>query len=171
MEKDKFCMLTQKNQKKMYSIAYQIVRNEADACDAVAEGILHAYERRNAIKDREKFSSWICQIVRNEAINILRRRKKERDIWMRLLYSQQEEDELREELSAVMENLPRDCREEMILFYYCGLSLKEIAEFRQLPLGTVKSRIHRGRKIVREEFRPGEERAHGGAAEGSVELP
>lgn len=170
MEKDKFCMLTQKYQKKMYNIAYQIVRNEADACDAVSEGILRAYERRNAIKDREKFSAWICQIVRNEAINILRKRKRERDIWMRLLYSQQEEDELREELNAVMANLPSDCREEMILFYYCGLSLKEIAEFRQLPLGTVKSRVYRGRKILKEEFRPGGEQQTGPAGS-SVELP
>lgn len=170
MEKEKFCMLTQRYQKKMYNIAYQIVRNEADACDAVSEGILHAYERRNGIKNREKFSSWIFQIVRNEAINILRKRKKERDIWTRLLYSQQEEDGLRDELNAVMEDLPGDCREEMILFYYCGLSLKEIAEFRQLPLGTVKSRIHRGKKILMEEFQMGEQTQNGTAGE-SVKLP
>lgn len=152
MDKDFFCKLAQKHQKRMYEIAYQIVRNEADACDAVSEGILHAFEQRNNVKNGDKFSSWIFQIVRNEAINILRKRKRDATLWKQLIERLPEADTQRDELNAVVKELPEDCRKEIILFYYCGLSLKEIAELRQLPVGTVKSRIYRGKAKLRESF-------------------
>lgn len=152
MDKDFFCKLAQKHHKRMYEIAYQIVRNEADACDAVSEGILHAFEQRDKVKNGDKFSSWIYQIVRNEAINILRKRKRDTTLWKQLTERVPEADTQREELNAVVRELPEDCRKEIILFYYCGLSLKEIAELRQLPVGTVKSRIHRGKAKLRECF-------------------
>lgn len=153
MNKEVFCVLARRYQRKMYEIAYRIVGNEADAWDAVSEGILHAYEKRNKIRNEDKFAPWIYQIIRNEAINILRLRKRESSLYERLVWDTSDTDVQRQELNAVMRELPEDCREEMILFYYCGLSMREIADLRQMPLGTVKSRMYRGRKILKKRFR------------------
>lgn len=152
MDKEEFSRLAQKYKGKMYGIAFQIVRNEADAWDAVSEGVLRAYESRNKLRRKEKFSSWIFQIVKNEAINILRVRKKDEDIWERMVQTLPGEDRQKKELNIVVEELPDDCREEIVLFYYNGLTLQEIADLNHIPLGTVKSRLHRGKTILRRRF-------------------
>lgn len=153
MDKEEFSSQIQEYEGKMYGIAYQVLRNETDAWDAVSEGVLHAYEKRDALRKKEKFASWIFQIVKNEAINILRARKKEEELWDKMTQPLPGEDVQKKELSAAVHELPEDCRNEILLFYYSGLSLKEIAEAKNLPLGTVKSRLHRGKKLLRKKLR------------------
>lgn len=153
MDKAEFCALVEKYQRKMYGIAYQVLNHEADAWDAVSSGLLHAYEKKDELRDKEKFHSWIFQIIKNEAINILREKKKEEELWEKLAQPLPEEDVQKKELSAAVHDLPEDCRSEIILCYYSGLSLKEISEVKNIPVGTVKSRLHRGKKLLRQKLK------------------
>lgn len=152
MSKDEFCRMIQRYQGEMYLTAYQILQNEMDVDDAVSEGVIKAFKGRNNLRNKAKFSPWICQIIKREALNIIRTQKKEEEICKKLLESRTGEDHLRGVLSAAVMELPDDCRNEMILYYYCGLSVREISELKEIPLGTVKSRLYRGKGMLRSRF-------------------
>ena len=59
-----------------YAVAYLILGNSADCEDAMSEAILRAYQGRGKLKKRESFRAWFLQILRNEACNVLRRRRR-----------------------------------------------------------------------------------------------
>lgn len=152
MNKKEFSILVQKYQTQMYRIAYQIVGNEADARDAVEKGVWKAFEKRPGFWSEKRFSSWIFQIVKAEAITILKKQDIDQILLERFCLSLPEEDEQRKKLNAVIQNLPDDCRSEAILFYYCGLSVKEISDLRGESRETIKSRLKKGKSILRETF-------------------
>lgn len=133
----------------LYVVAYTILGNEDDAQDAVCSAILNAYEHLDQLKDSRKFKAWLITITKNEALQLRRKRME--------LPGDEKVEELLEpvrdsynELWDVVQNLKEEFRLVIVLFYYNDLSMREIAQILDIPVGTVKSRLNRGRNLIKE---------------------
>lgn len=154
----------------LYTAALRLTRNQADAEDLVQETFLKAYRGFGGFEEGSNLRAWLYRILTNNYINAYRskqRRPEEADLadvedlyLYRRLDSIQEaaasrsaEDQLMEwftddEVKAALEELPDNFRLPVILADVEEFSYKEIAEMLDLPIGTVMSRLHRGRKAM-----------------------
>lgn len=135
----------------MYRLALAMLRNEQDAEDAVGEAVLRAYEKRRTLRDRERFKPWIMQITANEARKIYRRNKRivpveDMEAYMPVFRSDSHE------LWDVVMGMDQVYREVMLLYFYERFSVREIGAVLRIPEGTVKSRLFRGKKLLKEEL-------------------
>lgn len=145
----------------MFRFAKSIVGNQADGEDAMQESILKAYEKVDTLRSRRKFKAWIFQILANECYQILRSRKQQEPMDP-FEFSQKEHSyDLNNEEMANIEledgeilsyilKMSKQHQEVLILYYYDEFSTKEIAKILDIPQGTVKSRLARGRKQLRD---------------------
>ena len=149
MDHETFATLVRQYTPNMYRLSYGMLRNGADAEDAVGEAVLKAWENLGSLKKPERFKSWIMQITANEARKIYRHTKK-----MSYMESMEEmapvfRDDYHELWDAVMK-LDERYRAAIILYFYESLSLKEIAKVLHIAEGTVKSRLSRGKRLLKE---------------------
>lgn len=148
MKKDKFCEYVVIYEKDLYIIASAILKNEADAQDAVSSAILKAYENLGQLRSSRKFKPWMLAITKNEALKIKKKRLQlpgDDAVEAMLKPVSDQYDELWDVIQAMKE----EYRLVVVLFYYDGLSLRDISEVLNVPLGTVKSRLSRGRDILK----------------------
>lgn len=149
MKQMEFCERVSQYRYQLYTTAYALLRNEADAEDAVCNAILNGYEHMAQLKNPKKFESWMLAITRNEALKLCNRR-------MDLPGNEQVEQMLPpvynkpDELWDIVQTLKEEYRIVIVLFYYNSLSLRDIASVLDISLGTVKSRLNRGRKLLKE---------------------
>jgi len=136
-------------EKVLYRVALSHLRQMQDAEDAVQEAIALAWEKRESLRNSDQFSGWLYRILVNQCRQTLRRKKRfsfyplQEDTAMQ---QPQESDSVKE----AMEKLPPDIRTLMMLRYLDGYAMREIAEALGLPLGTVSTRLSRGRKKLKE---------------------
>ena len=158
----------------LYSAALRMTRNAADAEDLVQETYLKAYRGFGGFEQGTNLKAWLYRILTNTYINTYRakkRRPEESDLedvedlylYRRLgglelasLGRSAEEDLLDtytdEEVKAAVESLPEQFRMAVLLADVEGFSYKEIAEILDIPIGTVMSRLHRGRKGLQKKL-------------------
>ena len=141
----------------LYNVAYRLTGNDDDAFDLVQEALLRV---RKGLETYQPGSmeAWLSRIVTNVFLDEVRR-KRRRPIEVlpedteRLLPSSPGADEATEGLSddvqAALHRLPEEFRTAVVLCDVVGLSYEEIAEAVSVPVGTVRSRIHRGRRLLR----------------------
>lgn len=149
LTKEELTELIMENKAGMYRLAYSIVRNDADAQDAVGETILRVFENRLKLRKRDSAKAWMMQILTNTAKRIAKRKKR----WKVL------DDELQDEecssfsgdqIWGVVMELPAEFRTAIVLYYYEQFTTKEIAAMLHISEGTVKSRLARARgKLAR----------------------
>jgi RNA polymerase sigma-70 factor (ECF subfamily) len=152
----------------LYSAAMRMTRNSADAEDLVQETYLRAYRSFHTFEDGTNLRAWLFRILTNTYINSYRskqRRVQETDLAdVEDLYlyrrisgvdaaSRSAEDTLfdlftDDEVKAALEALPETFRMPVLLADVEEFSYKEISEMLDIPMGTVMSRIHRGRKAM-----------------------
>jgi len=154
----------------LYSGALRMTRNPADADDLVQETYLRAYRGFGGFQEGTNLKAWMFRILTNTYINMYRakqRRPQESELdevedlylYRRLgglesaTLSRSAEDELMDtfseaEVKAAVEALPENFRMAVLLADVEGFSYKEIAEILDIPIGTVMSRLHRGRKAL-----------------------
>ena len=147
-----------------------MTRNPADAADLVQETYLRAYRGYGNFEEGTNLRAWLYRILTNTYINIYRarqRRPQETDLadvedlylYRRLprietaLASRSAEDQLvdliaDDEVKQALEDLPENFRLPVLLADVEGFSYREIAEMLDIPIGTVMSRLHRGRKAM-----------------------
>ena len=152
----------------LYSAALRMTRNRADAEDLVQETYLKAYRSFDSFKEGTNLRAWLYRILTNTYINSYRaaqRRPETADVedvedlylYKRLAGSggsepgRSAEDEALErftdeDVKAALEALPEAFRMAVLLADVEGFSYKEISEITDVPIGTVMSRLHRGRK-------------------------
>lgn len=151
MKKTEFSENIDKYKEQLYVIAYAILKNEADTEDAVCNAILKGYEHLEELKNPKSFKSWMITITKNEALHIKRKR-------LNLPGDEKVEEMLKpvqdnyDELWDVIQNLKEEYRLVIVLFYYNHLSLREISKVLDIPMGTVKSRLNRGRELLKNEL-------------------
>ncbi|MCS7240297.1 MAG: sigma-70 family RNA polymerase sigma factor [Candidatus Bipolaricaulota bacterium] len=137
----------------VFAVTLSILRNYADAEDATQDAFIRAYENLRKYDLSRKFSTWLFTVAANVAKNALRKRRREREPPL----PEPEGDPAEEvhqdiQLSAVRQavaELPEGYRAPVILYYWHGLPLEEIAQVLGLPLGTVKTRLFRARSMIK----------------------
>jgi len=154
----------------LYSAALRLTRNQADAEDLVQETFLKAYRGFGNFEDGSNLRAWLYRILTNNYINAYRSKQRRPDesnladvedlyLYRRLdhleqaLASRSAEDQLLDlftddEVKSALEELPDNFRLPVLLADVEGFSYKEMADMLGLPIGTVMSRLHRGRKAM-----------------------
>lgn len=135
----------------LYRLAYGILHNRADAEDAVSETLLRAHEKLHTLREADHFHAWLMQIAANEAKKIYAENKKRAPMENMEPYMPAFEDDHHELWDVVME-LKLCYRETILLYFYERLSIPEIAKALRISQGTVKSRLSRGKKLLREKL-------------------
>ncbi len=154
MEAKKFCENISKYRDDLYIMALAILKNETDAEDAVSNAVLKAYENRGQIRSFHKFKPWLLTITKNEALKLRSKR-------LILPGNETVESLLKpvqahyDELWDVLQQMKEEYRLAVVLFYYEELSLKDISDVLDIPVGTVKSRLNRGKAELREALEGG----------------
>ena len=137
------------NKNGMYRLAFSILRNDADAQDAVSEAIVLAFEKCHQLRKRSSAKSWLMQILVNSSKKIAVQSNKYVLLENEIQYEQAEEFKDDDMWETVME-LDEEFREVVVLYYYEQFSVREIGKMLRVPEGTVKSRLARAReKLLR----------------------
>lgn len=148
-KKEQFCEVVQASRKKMYRVAYRILQNQEDAKDAVGEAIVKAYEKIDLLRNEDKLEAWIMQIVLNVSKNM--RIKRSREVYgeTEKILKQREVWDYHDELWDIIEKMPPKYGDVLHLFYYEEYTMDEISEILDVPVGTVKSRLNRGKERLK----------------------
>lgn len=156
MREIKFCECVSKCKSDLYMIARAILGNDADTEDAVSNAILRAYENLDKLKNPNKFKPWILTITKNEALKIKKKRLELPGNDTLEAFLEPVEDH-HDELWDIIQSMKEEYRLAIVLYYYDGLSLRDISDVLNIPLGTVKSRLSRGKEILRNALKKGDE--------------
>ena len=170
----KFSDLAMEYMPSLYTAALRMTRNPADAEDLVQETYLKAYRAFNSFTEGTNLKAWLYRILTNTYINTYRakkRRPEESDIddlenfylYRRLgglegaAAGRSAEDEVLDhftetEVKEAIEALPEQFRMAVLLGDVEGFSYKEIAQILDVPIGTVMSRLHRGRRALQKRL-------------------
>lgn len=153
----------------LYGAAYRLTRNPRDAEDLVQDSLLRAYRFWDSFQQDSNCKAWLLRIVTNTFINEYQRKKRSREVLDAATAEQSATDGVLVQASAndkqspekvllqnsvsddvqrALDSLPDDFRTAVILCDMQGLSYKEIAEIMECPVGTVMSRLFRGRKLL-----------------------
>lgn len=151
MDKDTFGQRIREYMPNMYRISYGILNNRADAEDAVSETILLAYRNLHTLRRAENFRPWLMQITVNEARRLYAYNKRHAPMEDMEPCLPAFQDEYHELWDVVME-LELVYRETILLYFYERFTIPEIARTLHIPQGTVKSRLSRAKKLLREKL-------------------
>lgn len=147
----KFCECVKRYQDDFYLLTLSILKNESDAEDAVGNAILQAYEHQKQIRAPHKFRNWMLVITKNEALKIMKKRlylPGDEAVCAMAAPTHSHYDEMWDVLCKMKE----EYRLAVVLFYYEGLSLRDISDVLGIPVGTVKSRLSRGKQELKKEL-------------------
>ncbi len=156
----------------LYSAALRMTRNPADAEDVVQETYLKAYRGYGSFKEGTNLKAWLYRILTNTYINKYRKAQRRpnevelgelQDMYLfRRLGEQSGATESAErqaldmfvdqDIIDAIESLPEAFRMPVLYADVDGFSYKEIAEILDIPIGTVMSRLHRGRKALQRQL-------------------
>ena len=144
--------IIQENVQAMYRVAFGILKNEDEIYDAISNTTIIVFEKIGTLKKEELFKTWLTRILINECYKIYNQNKKV--IYLEncapksldnLQYT--EKDRLEEQDARdLLNNLSKDLKETVMLYYFEDFSVKEVAEILNIPEGTVKSRLSKARK-------------------------
>ena len=158
-----FEQLVRLYEKRVYALTSRMCRNPADAEEAAQETFLAAWQGLPFFRGDSSFSTWLYRLASNACVDILRREGRhqpnlsldDEDAAIDLPdgslspHDEAERSELRQQIEDGLAALPPDYRQVLILRELHQRSYDEIADILSLDLGTVKSRINRGRKRLR----------------------
>lgn len=151
----------------LYNYALRMTNNAADADDLVQETFLKGFRFWEKYEKGTNIRAWLFRIMKNSYINRYRRESKEPDTvdyedvqnFYDTIRDQGSDSSdlqvsafgnlLEDDVATAIAELPEDFRTVVILCDIEGLTYEEIAEFLDCPLGTVRSRLHRGRGLLR----------------------
>jgi RNA polymerase sigma-70 factor (ECF subfamily) len=170
--KYEFDILLREHLQGMYTLAIRMTRNALDAEDLVQETALKAFRFFHKFERGTNFRAWIYRILTNNFINIYRKNKKQPSqvnievvafkleqrrsgYWDNLndgFIGHEYEDLFDDDINAALNSLPDEYKIVVLLSDVEGFSYKEIAEIIEHPIGTVMSRLHRGRKMLQKRL-------------------
>ncbi len=162
-----FGQLVGKYQQRLYHSVVRLMGNHTDATDVTQEAFIQAYEKLSGFRGESAFYSWLFRIAWNNAMTWRRKRRPANSLET-LRESTGVEPTDRNPLAApehplevterqalvrkALQGLPEEYREVLVLKEMEDLSYEEIARIVNCPIGTVRSRIHRGREELRQRL-------------------
>ncbi len=154
----------------LYGAAYRLTRNPRDAEDLVQDAVLRAYRFWHSFQKDSNCKAWLFRILTNTFINGYQKKKRSREVLSAAVKEQaatdgvlvQEKSQaskspegilldktMSDDVSHALAALPADFRVAVVLCDVEGFSYKEIAEIMECPVGTVMSRLYRGRRLLK----------------------
>ena len=165
-----FEILMRRYNQRLYRVVRSILRDDAEAEDVVQDAYVRAYTYLDQYAGEAKFSTWLTRIAVNEALRRVRVRRRSTNIETLAPLEAGEGEgpeqqvfhrELRSAMHTAVDRLPERYRSVFMLRDVDGLSTGETARCLDIPAQTVKTRLHRGRALLRKEL--------GGAVGGAVQ--
>lgn len=165
-----FAALILPYEKKMFGLAFRMLKNKEDAEDAVQDAFLKAFSKLDTFREDSLFSTWLYTILHRICLDVLRKKKRTEGPGMVSLNQQSSDDEeyeiqvednapgpyeqykqraANEVLLAAIEKLSDEQKAVVVLRDLQGLEYEEIARITKSSLGTVKSRLSRARLALR----------------------
>lgn len=163
-DKAAFGFLIEAYQTPVYNLAYRMLNNSGEAEEAAQEAFIRAYTRLQTYNPDHKFSTWMLSITSNYCIDLIRKRRalllsideplpahpalmseKAKGPEGQMVLSQQQEM-----VQSLLQELPDEYRETVVLRYWYELSYEEIAEMMDTTVSAIKSRLFRARKRLAE---------------------
>ena len=163
-----FSQLVERHQKQVYNLAFRFTGNSEDAADLAQEAFIKAYRGLKTFREEAAFKTWIYHITSNVCKDFLRKTKsvtlvsieapiqtEEGELEKQIADDSKSPEEIYEgkELAILMQklidSLPIDYREVILLREFQQLSYEEIAQVLDCSLGTVKSRLNRARRSLK----------------------
>jgi RNA polymerase sigma-70 factor (ECF subfamily) len=168
-----FDELVLRHEDRVFNMALRMLGNADDALDLAQEVFLSAYRALKGFESKALFSTWLYRVTVNRCRDEMRRRATVKHTRPRPLGALRDADDPPEDpearaaspvdaavareshgiVAAAVAALPDDAREALVLRDVEGLAYEEIAEILDVPVGTVRSRLHRARSLVRERLR------------------
>lgn len=168
---DAFEELVSLYERKIYTVAYRIMGNHEDANDLAQEAFLRAFQSIGNFRGEASFLTWMCRIVTNLCRDELRKKYRtqiesldeeitlgEGEVKKQVASSEPgpaelyEKKELQEKIQELINTLSPEFRLALVLRDIQGFTYEEIAEQLECSLGTVKSRINRARKYLKDKL-------------------
>ena len=158
-----FAEIVVRYQDRIYNLAFRMLGNEADAADAAQEAFVAAWEGMGRFRGQSALYTWLYRVAMNKALGLRRRRQARREVSSNaeevLMETAADRREAPPEVANAHEReaivqeaidaLPDDLRSVAVLRDIEGLEYEQIAEVLSIALGTVKSRLHRARLVLR----------------------
>ncbi len=166
-DKKAYEVLVLQYQDRLVFSVYKFLKDYELAQDIAQEAFVKAFKNIEKFRGDSSFYTWIYRIAINTAKNFLSSKSRKSEIYddeiMELKLSESAEtlenpenileaEELRSLMMDAIQGLPDDIRTTLSLREFDGLSYEEIAEVQNCPIGTVRSRIHKGREILDKTF-------------------
>ena len=172
-ERKAFDELVDRYHKQAYNIAYRMTGNHADAEDLTQEAFIRAFRFFGQYRRELPFENWLYRIMSNAFVDMLRRRPKanirsldqpiqteDGETTMEIADTSPTPEEsvlsgeLDSRIQSALMTMPEEFRLAVVYADIEGLSYEEIADAMRCSIGTVRSRLHRGRKMLREKLKP-----------------
>jgi RNA polymerase sigma-70 factor (ECF subfamily) len=163
-DKAAFGKLIEAYQTPVYNLAYRMLNNSGEAEEAAQEAFIRAYTRLDSYKPAHKFSTWMLSITSNYCIDLIRKRRalllsideplpahpalqseKSKGPESQMVMSEQQEM-----VQELLQELPEDYRQTVVLRYWYEMSYDEIAEVMNTTVSAIKSRLFRARRLLAE---------------------
>ncbi|WP_075619487.1 RNA polymerase sigma factor SigW [Paenisporosarcina indica] len=169
-DQNAFAEIVELFQDKLYRVCYRMLGNKHEAEDIAQEAFVRAFINIHTFDTKRKFSTWLYRIGTNLCIDRIRKKKPDYFLDAEVagaeglnMYSQiaatgelPEEEvlkmEMQDRVQYEISRLPDKYRAVIVLKYMEDLPLQEISDILEMPLGTVKTRIHRGREALRKQL-------------------
>jgi RNA polymerase sigma-70 factor (ECF subfamily) len=167
---DRFGDLVQRYQGRLVNYLYRLLRNLDEAHELAQEVFLKIYQALDRFDPQYRFSTWIFRVAQNRAIDQIRKRR------LKLVSIHRQDDgdddgrdwdlpapergpygdlrnlERGEAIRRAVDSLPWEYRELIVMRHFAELSYDEIAKLKEMPLGTVKNKLFRGRQMLKEKL-------------------
>ena len=172
-DRQAYRQLVEKYQQRIYSIAFGVLHSREDSLDVVQDVLIKAYRKLDKFRGTSSFYTWLYRITVNMAIDCCRKRKRtveveyddqigtEEEVDRRSLQATSENPaeslerkELNKMVMDAIASLPEEQKTVIILREIEGLAYEEIAKVTGISMGTVMSRLHYGRKKLRDILSP-----------------
>lgn len=145
-------------QQKLLRYATYLVADAHKAEDVVQLSFIKAFQNLNGFDTKKKFSSWIYRIVHNESLNAIKKNQTEvnleADHWHAIesnvdIEAEYDHKEMKEWVKKSLNKLPPGYKAPLTLYYLEDRSYEEISDILRMPIGTVGTRINRGKNILK----------------------
>lgn len=151
-----FDLLMEAHERRVFAISLRILRNREEALDATQETFITVLRKAGSFEGRAAFSTWLYRIAVNTCYDQLRKKRRRPTTPLpegyeppdRSVNGRLEAAELRPAIEDALANLPEEFGSAVILADLEGLPLRKVSEILEVPMGTVKSRLFRGRRLL-----------------------
>ena len=147
MTREEFTNLILDSEQTLFRVAMSMLRNEKDCEDAVQTAVLTAYEKLGTLKQEQYFKTWLVRILINVCNKQLRSAAKTTELHDTDISL--DSAEASTEIRMAIESLPVKIRQVVVLYYIEQFTIKEIKQILKIPEGTVKSRLSKGRDLMK----------------------